>query len=293
MIPILQEKALDTTPVVEKVHLDMTQAIPMLLGTTQMIPTTHSEKVQTLTPTTLMLLDMIQMILTDAKVLLDTTLMLHQERVQNSILKTLMLLDLIQTILLVVKALLDAKVLLDMTLMLHQEKVPTLTPTIPMLPDMIPMPLDMIPMIPMDARVLLDMTPVIPMLYQGKVPISTPTTPMPLDMIPMIPMVAKVHLGLIPMILIAEKVQNTIQMILTQETAPNTTLTILMLPIARDLVIPTGQDQEKDQAMIPIQLVAKVQTTMITNAVVMVKISMTKSLELVAKIVRMLDNEKE
>merc|ERR1719418_484831 len=164
-----------------------------------------------------------------------------------------------------------------------------------MLPDMIPMSLDMIPMIPMDARVHLDMTPVIPMLHQGKVPISTPTTPMLLDMIPMIPMVAKVHLGLIPMILIAEKDQNTIQMILTQETTPNTTLTILMLPIARDLdlVIPTDQDQEKDQAMIPIQLVAKVQTTMITNAVVMVKISTTKSLELVAKIVRMLDNEKE
>merc|ERR1719278_1160272 len=134
-----------------------------------------------------------------------------------------------------------------MTLMLHQEKVPTLTPTIPMLPDMILM-------IPMDARVLLDMTPVIPMLHQGKVPISTPTTPMPLDMIPMIPMVAKVHLDLIPTILIAEKVQNTIQMILTQETAPNTPLTILMLPIARDLVIPTEQVQEKDQAIIPIQL---------------------------------------
>ena len=265
---------------VEKVHLDMTQAIPMLLGTTQMIPTTHSEKVQTLTPTTPMLLDMIQMILTDAKVLLDTTLMLHQEKVPTLTPTTPMLLD---TILMI---LMDAKVLLDMTLMLHQEKVPTLTPTIPMLPDMIPM-------IPMDARVHLDMTPVIPMLHQGKVPISTPTTPMLLDMIPMIPMVAKVHLGLIPMILIAEKVQNTIQMILTQETAPNTTLTILMLPIARDLVIPTEQDQEKDQAMIPIQLVAKVQTTMITNAVVMVKISMTKSLELVAKIVRMLDNEKE
>merc|ERR1740129_463619 len=82
------------------------------------------------------------------------------------------------------------------------------------------------------------------------------------------------------MILIAKKVQNT-------------TLMILILPIARDLVILTEQDQEKDQAMIPIQLVAKVQTTMITNAVVMVKISMTKSLELVAKIVRMLDNEKE
>lgn len=180
-----------------------------------------------------------------------------------------------------------------MTLMLHQEKVPALTPTIPMLPDMIPVPLDMIPMIPMDARVHLDMTPVIPMLHQGKVPISTPTTPMLLDIIPMIPMVAKVHLGQIPMILIAEKVQNTIQMILTQETAPNTTLTILMLPIARDLVIPMEQDQEKDQAMIPIQLVEKVQTTMITNAVVMVKISMTKSLELVAKIVQMLDNEKE
>merc|ERR1740123_1171705 len=128
------------------------------------------------------------------------------------------------------------------------------------------------------------------MLRQGKVPIWTPTTPMLLDMIPM---VAKVHLGMIPMILTAEKVQNTIQMILTQETAPNTTLTILMLPIARDLVIPTEQDQEKDQAMIPIQLVAKVQTTMITNAVVMAKISMTKSLELVAKIVRMLDNVKE
>jgi hypothetical protein len=91
----------------------------------------------------------------------------------------------------------------------------------------------------------------------------------------------------------AEKVQNTIQMILTQDTAPNTTLMILMLPIARELVIPMEQVQEKDQAMIPIQLVAKVQTTMITNAVVMVKISMTKSLELVAKIVRMLDNEKE
>merc|ERR1740123_1335451 len=128
------------------------------------------------------------------------------------------------------------------------------------------------------------------MLRQGKVPISTPTTPMLLDMIPM---VAKFHLGMIPMILTAEKVQNTIQMILTQETAPNTTLMILMLPIARDLVIPTEQDQEKDQAMIPIQLVAKVQTIMITNAVVMVKISMTKSLELVAKIVRTLDNEKE
>ena len=182
--------------------------------------------------------------------------------------------------------LMDAKVLLDMTLMLHQEKVPTLTLTIPMLPDMIPM-------IPMDARVHLDMTPVIPMLHQGKVPISTPRTPTLLDMIPMIPMVAKVHLGLIPMILIAEKDQNTIQMILTQEATPNTTLTILMLPIARDLVIPMEQDQEKDQAMIPIQLVVKVQATMITNAVVMVKISMTKSLELVAKIVRMLDNEKE
>merc|ERR1719371_73463 len=50
MIPILQEKPLDTIPVVEKVHLDMSQAIPMLLGMTQMIPTTHSEKVQTLTP---------------------------------------------------------------------------------------------------------------------------------------------------------------------------------------------------------------------------------------------------
>merc|ERR1740116_534788 len=96
----------------------------------------------------------------------------------------------------------------------------------------------------------------------------------------MIPMVAKVHLGMIPMILTAEKVQNTILM-------------ILMLPIARDLLIPMEQDQEKDQAMIPIQLVAKVQTIMITNAVVMVKISMTKSLELVAKIVRTLDNEKE
>jgi hypothetical protein len=99
-------------------------------------------------------------------------------------------------------------------------------------------------------------------------------------MIPMIPMVAKVHLGLIPMIL-------------TQEKAPNTTLTILMLHIARDPVIPMELDHEKGQAMIPIQLVAKVQTTMITNAVVMVKISMTKSLELVAKIVRTLDNEKE
>merc|ERR1719362_1043213 len=96
--------------------------------------------------------------------------------------------------------------------------------------------LDMILMILMDAKVLLDMTliqekaptltPAIPMLHQGKVPISTPTTPMLLDMIPMIPMVAKVHLGLIPMILIAEKDQNTIQMILTQETTPNTTLTI-------------------------------------------------------------------
>jgi hypothetical protein len=122
------------------------------------------------------------------------------------------------------------------------------------------------------------MTPVIPMLHQGKAPISTPRTPMLLDMIPMILMAEKVHLGLIPMIL-TEKVQNT-------------TLTILMLPIARDLVIPMEQDQEKDQAMILIQLVAKVQT-MITNAVVMVKISMTKSLELVAKIVRTLDNEKE
>merc|ERR1719464_2600658 len=137
------------TPVEEKVQLGMIQAIPMLLGMTQMIPTTHSEKVQTLIPTTLMLLDTILMIL------------------------------------------MDAKVLLDMTLMLHQEKVQTLTPTTPML----------------------------------------------LDMIPMIPMVAKVHLGLIPMILIAEKVQNMILRILTQETASNTTLTILMLPIARDLVI--------------------------------------------------------
>jgi hypothetical protein len=96
----------------------------------------------------------------------------------------------------------------------------------------------------------------------------------------MIQMVAKVHQGLIPMIL-------------TQEKVPNTILTILMLPIVRDLVIQMEQDQEKDQAMIPIQLVAKVQTTMITNAVVIVKISMTKSLELVAKIVRTLDNEKE
>ena len=115
------------------------------------------------------------------------------------------------------------------------------------------------------------------------------------DMIPMIPLVAKVLLDLIPMILIAEKLQNTIQMILTQEMAPNTTLTIPMLPIARDLdlVIPMELDHEKDQAMIPIQLVVKVQTIMITNAVVMVKISMTKSLELVAKIVRMLDNVKE
>merc|ERR1719418_241870 len=230
MIPILQEKPLDTTPVVEKVHLDMTQAIPMLQGTTQMIPITHSEKVQTLTPTTPMLLDMIQMILTDTKVLLDTTLMLHQE------------------------------------------KVPTLTPTTPM---------------------LLDTTLMIPMLQQDVVQNSIPKTPMLLDTILMILMVAKVHLGLIPMILTAEKVQNTIQMILTQETAPNTTLMILMLPIARDLVIPMEQDQEKDQAMIPIQLVAKVQTIMITNAVVMVKISMMKSLELVAKIVRTLDNEKE
>merc|ERR1739844_312876 len=62
MIPILQEKPLDTTPVVEKVHLDMTQAIPMLLGTTQMIPTTHSEKAPTLTPKIPMLLDMIPML---------------------------------------------------------------------------------------------------------------------------------------------------------------------------------------------------------------------------------------
>jgi len=282
----------------------------------------HQEKVQTLTLSIPMLLGTIQTILLVARALLDMTLMIpmvHQERDQNSIIKTLMLPDLIQTILLVVKALLDAKalmdmtlmipmlqqdlvqnsipktpmlldtiqmilmdakVLLDMTLILHQEKVPTLTPTIPMLPDMIPMLLDMIPMIPMDARVHLDMTPVIPMLHQGKVPISTPTTPMLLDMIPMIPMVAKVHLGLIPMIL-------------TQEKAPNTTLTILMLHIARDPVIPMELDHEKGQAMIPIQLVVKVQTTMITNAVVMVKISMTKSLELVAKIVRMLDNVKE
>jgi len=290
----------------EKVQT-LTLSIPMLLGTillvaralldmTLMIPMVHQERDQNSILKTLMLLDLIQTILLvvkallDAKALMDMTLMipmLQQDVVQNSIPKTPMLLD---TILMI---LMDAKVLLDMTLMLHQEKVPTLIPTIPMLPDMIPMSLDMIPMIPMDARVHLDMTPVIPMLHQGKVPISTPTTPMLLDMIPMIPMVAKVHLGLIPMILIAEKVQNTIQMILTQETAPNTTLTILMLPIARDLVIPTEQDQEKDQAMIPIQLVAKVQTTMITNAVVMVKISMTKSLELVAKIVRMLDNEKE
>merc|ERR1719266_2042763 len=99
MIPILQEKPLDTTPVVEKVHLDMTQAIPTLLGTTQMIPTTHSEKVQTLTPTTPMLLDMIQMILTDAKVLLDTTLMLHQEKAPTLTPTTPMLLDMIRMIL--------------------------------------------------------------------------------------------------------------------------------------------------------------------------------------------------
>merc|ERR1719319_249818 len=129
--------------------------------------------------------------------------------------------------------------------MLQQDLVQNWIPKTPML-------LDTILMILMDAKVLLDLTL---MLHQEKVPTLTPTIPMPLDMIPMIPMVAKVHLGLIPMILIAEKVQNTIQMILTQETSPNTTLTILMLPIARDLVIPTEQDQEKDQAMIPIQLV--------------------------------------
>merc|ERR550534_2691141 len=77
IILLVARALLDMTPVVEKVHLDMTQAIPMLLGMTQMIPTTLSEKDQTLTPTTPMLLDMIRMILTDAKVLLDMTLMLH------------------------------------------------------------------------------------------------------------------------------------------------------------------------------------------------------------------------
>ena len=77
IILLVARALLDMTPVVEKVHLVMTQAIPMLLGMTQMIPTTLSEKDQTLTQTTPMLLDMIRMILTDAKVLLDMTLMLH------------------------------------------------------------------------------------------------------------------------------------------------------------------------------------------------------------------------
>jgi len=107
---------IQTILLVARVLLDMTQAIPMLLGTTQMIPTTHSEKVQTSTPTTPMLLDMI---LTDAKVLLDMTLMLHQERVPTLTPRTPMLLDMIQMILT------DAKVLPNMTLILHQERVPT------------------------------------------------------------------------------------------------------------------------------------------------------------------------
>merc|ERR1719464_2378452 len=120
-ILLVARALLDMTPVVEKAQLDMTQAIPMLLGTTQMIPTTHSEKVQTLTPTTPMLQDMILMILMDAKVLLDMTLMLHQEKDQALTPTTPMLLDMIQTILLV------ARDLLVMTLvipMLHQGKVP-------------------------------------------------------------------------------------------------------------------------------------------------------------------------
>merc|ERR1719418_64706 len=116
MIPILQEKPLDTTPVVEKVHLVMTQAIPMLLGMTQMIPTTHSEKVQTLTPTTPMLLDTILMILMDAKVQLDMTLMLHQERVPTLTPTILMLPDMIPMQLDMIPMIpMDERVHLDMT----------------------------------------------------------------------------------------------------------------------------------------------------------------------------------
>merc|ERR1719464_477749 len=102
---------------------------------TQMIPTTHSEEVQTLIPTTPMLLDMILMILMDAKVQLDMILMLHQERVPTLTPTTPMLLDMIQTILLVARALLDMTqaipMLLGTTQMIpttHSEKVQTLTP---------------------------------------------------------------------------------------------------------------------------------------------------------------------
>merc|ERR1719273_842802 len=122
MIPILQEKALDTTPVVEKVHLDMTQAIPMLLGTTQMIPTTHSEKVPTLTPTTPMLLDMIQTILLVARALLDMTLMipiLQEKPLDTTPVVEKVHLDMTQAI----------PMLLGMTQMIpttHSEKVQTL-----------------------------------------------------------------------------------------------------------------------------------------------------------------------
>merc|ERR1719273_67182 len=132
MIPILQEKALDTTPVVEKVHLDMTQAIPMLLGTTQMIPTTHSEKVPTLTPTTPMLLDMIQTILPVARALLDMTLMipiLQEKPLDTTPVVEKVHLDMTQAI----PMLLDTIQMIPTT---HSEKVPTLTPTTPMLLDM-------------------------------------------------------------------------------------------------------------------------------------------------------------
>merc|ERR1719273_2321876 len=109
------------------------------------------------------------MILTDAKVLLDMTLMLHQERVPTLTPTTPMLLDMIPMILT------DAKVLLDMTLMLHQERVPTLTPTTPKL-------LDMIQTIFLVARALLDMTLMIPILQEK-----------PLDTTPV---VEKVHLDM-------------------------------------------------------------------------------------------------
>merc|ERR1711971_353516 len=67
----------------------------------------------------------------------------------------------------------DAKVLLDMTLMLHQERVPTLTPTTPMLLDMIRVHLDMILVI----QTLQERAPDLIPMHQGKVQVMIPVAP--------------------------------------------------------------------------------------------------------------------
>ena len=86
-----------TQIVFQEKDLNMTLIIPMLvyqvLVMIQMTPMPHQGKVQALTP---MLLDTILMILMDAKALLDMILMLHLEQVPTLIPTTLMLLDMIQ-----------------------------------------------------------------------------------------------------------------------------------------------------------------------------------------------------